>query len=295
MATHHRHDSSPRAVSRREWLAGLGLLALAPGATLARSTASAPSQPSQPSLPSLLDETTFDEYLRMRTASDGSPVLWVYSGVFVVKPEGEVARPIARIEGLSRSRATANADGSWLWELDEAGYYCAFEDGRPAESLFNPFTGQPVKPKHYRSPQRLLLTRGGIRPAREAPAGVEFRGEITRLAEVAGTVALTEDLYVKLPGRAASAEAAARPTRFAASLATFTTRAENFKRPPHEWIDCQFNYTTLNSFVDWLGMNDNGGVQDMRLVGVKCRADDFAAAAPWLLERIKVDHPGLLA
>ncbi|NDE87875.1 MAG: hypothetical protein EB048_09855, partial [Gammaproteobacteria bacterium] len=75
MATHHRHDSSPRAVSRREWLAGLGLLALAPGATLARSTASAPSQPAQPSqhsLPSRLDETTFDEYLRMRTASDGS-------------------------------------------------------------------------------------------------------------------------------------------------------------------------------------------------------------------------------
>ncbi|NDE88153.1 MAG: hypothetical protein EB048_11295, partial [Gammaproteobacteria bacterium] len=96
-------------------------------------------------------------------------------------------------------------------------------------------------------------------------------------------------------GRAAAAEAAARPTRFAASLATFTTRAENFKRPRHEWIDCQFNYTTLNSFVDWLGMSDNGGVQDMRLVGVKCRADDFAAAAPWLLERIKVDHPGLLA
>lgn len=286
---HQLDGTSDREVSRREWIAGLGLLALAPGSVVARSTEVLPPRPS------LLDEKTFDEYIRLRTASDLAPVLWVYSGVFVVKPEGEVARPIARIEGLSRSRATANADGSWLWELDEAGYYCAIGSGRPADSLFNPFTGQLVKPKHYRSPQRLLLTRQGIRPGRTAPPGVEFNGEITRLAEVAGTIALTEDLYVKLPGRAASAEAPARPSRFAASLATFTTRAENFTRPRHEWMDCQLNYTTLNSFVDWLGMEDRGGVQDMRLVGVKCRYDELTAAAPWLLERIKVDHPGLLA
>jgi hypothetical protein len=235
------------------------------------------------------------DFIRMRTAPDLAPVLWVYSGVLVVKPDGEVARPVARIEGLSRSRATPRPDGSWLWELDEAGYYCDLESGRPATELLNPFTGVTVKTKHYRSPQALSFTRAGIVPANPLPPGIDFRGEITRLAEVAGTVALTEDLYVKMAARATSGEQPARPPRYAASLATFTTLRRNFALPQGAWIDCQFNYTTLNSFVEWLGLVGKGGVQDMRIVGIKCRMDDRDAVPEWLRARVKADHPDLLA
>ena len=275
--------------SRREVISGLGILSLASGVTLAQPTTGGLTSPRA------LDDETFEKFIRMRTAPNLAPVLWIYSGVLVVKPAGEVARPVARIEGLSRSRATAAADGTWLWELDEAGYYCNPSDGRPAQWLLNPFTGKTVEPRHYRSPQTLIFSRQGITPGRGMPAGVEFRGEITKLAEVAGTTALTEDLYVKLPGRAASADVPARPARYAASLATFTTRTAEFLRPRNEWVDCQFNYTTLNSFVDWLGMQGQEGVQDMRIVGIKCRVDDTAAAPPWLLERVRADHPDLLS
>jgi hypothetical protein len=275
--------------SRRELLAGLGLLSLAPGVRLAEASAQVSG------VSESLDDQTFDEFIRMRTAPDLAPVLWVYSGVLVVKPAGEVARPIARVEGLSRTQAKSSADGSWLWELDEAGYYCDLRDGRPARALTNPFTGKTVEPRHYRSPQSLIFSKRGITPTRGAPPGVEFRGEITRLAKVAGTTALTEDLYVKLPGRGASGDTPARPTRFAASLATFTTRTAQLTRPRNEWVDCQFNYTTLNSFVDWLGMQGQEGVQDMRIVGIKCRIDETTMVPPWLLERLKIDHPDLLS
>jgi len=275
--------------SRRDLIAGLGLLSLAPGVRSAEGSSRAFG------VSESLDDQTFDEFIRMRTAPDFAPVIWVYSGVLVVKPAGEVARPVARIEGLSRTQASTAANGSWLWELDEAGYYCDLRDGLPARTLSNPFTGKTVEPRHYRSPQSLLFSKQGITPARAAPPGVEFRGEITRLAKVAGTTALTEDLYVKLPGRSASDDTPARAARYAASLATFTTRTAQFSRPRSEWVDCQFNYTTLNSFVDWLGMQGQEGVQDMRIVGIKCRIDDTAAVPPWLLERLRTDHPDLLS
>lgn len=275
--------------SRREVLAGLGLLSLAPASRSVQASAHG-SGASE-----LVDDETFDEFMRMRTAPDLAPVIWVYSGVLVVKPAGEVARPVARINGLSRSHAKSTADGSWLWELDEAGYYCDPQDGRPARALTNPFTGKTVEPRHYRSPQALIFSKQGVTPARAMPAGVEFRGEITKLAELAGTTALTEDLYVKLPGRAASGDSPARPARYAASLATFTTRTAQLSRPRSEWIDCQFNYTTLNSFVEWLGMQGQEGVQDMRIVGIKCRIDETTALPPWLLERVRTDHPDLLS
>lgn len=276
---------------RRSLLNRLGLLMLAP--SLSSQIESAPIESVA------LDHATsraarFQEFLRMRTAADGAPVLWVYSGVLVVKPDGAVARPVASIKGLSRSQATDQGDGRWLWTLDEAGYFCDLDTGRVAERILNPFTGEWVSPKHYRSPQRLLFSEQGITAADALPPGVEFRGEITELARLAGTVALTEDLYVKLPGSLGADGRAVRPARVAASLATFTTREAQLLQSESAWIDCQFNYTTLNSFVGWLGMDGQSGVQDMRLVGVKIPIDAEQRIPPALRQRIRVEHADLL-
>ena len=284
--------SEATAWSRREALAGLGLLAVSGG--MAHAAGSAASSAPSASKPSIVPAEVFADFMRLRTSPEGRPVLWVYSGVLVVKPEGEVARTLARIEGLSRSFAVAQPDGSYLWTLDEAGYYCDPQTGEVASSLFNPFIGQNVVPKHYRSPQTLRFSRNGIIPGRELPPGIDFRGEITRLGEVAGTVALTEDLYVRMGATAATADRPARPVRFANSLATFTTLRRNLQRPANEWVDCQFNYTTLNTFVDWLQMGGRAGVQDMRLVGIKCRLEDREAVPSSLRARIEREHPDLL-
>lgn len=264
--------------TRRDALTGLGLLALSPFATA--SAADGAARP--PAMPRERSAVLLDEFLRMRTAPDGRPVRWVYSGVLVTKPEGEVARPLVRIAGLSRTRAERRGDGGWDWHLDEAGYFCDLETGAVLEELRNPHTDAIVRPKHYRSRQHLVFAGLDVRPASPLPANVEFRGEITRLAEVGAITAVTEDLYVRMPGRVA------------ASLATFTAPRAELSRPRSAWIDCQFTYTTLNSFVGWLGMQDVPGIQNMRLVGAKCRDDDAGAIPPWLRERIAAEHGELL-
>jgi hypothetical protein len=275
--------ASPRVraewiATRRDALAGLGLLALGPLA--AASAAEGEARPR--AVPREGSAELLDEFLRMRTAPDGRPVLWIYSGVLVTKPEGEVARPLARIAGVSRTRADRRGDGGWDWHLDEAGYFCDLGTGAVLEEIRNPHTGAVVKPKHYRSRQHLVFAGLDVRPAAALPANIDFRGEITRLADVGAITAVTEDLYVRMPGRVA------------ASLATFTATRAELSRPRSAWIDCQFAYTTLNSFVGWLGMQDVPGIQNMRLVGAKCRDDDQGAIPPWLRERIATEHGELL-
>lgn len=289
-------------VDRRSVLRGLGVLALAPGIPQAhaeRITAETALQSSTPSHSSPKNSESegkrrLSRFLRMRTSPDGAPVLWVYSGVLVVKPEGEVARPVARIAGLSKSLATSISDDRWLWTLDEAGYFCDLESGGIADELINPFTGRAVRPRHYRSPQKLIFGWQNIVPGEPLDPKIEFRGEITELARIAGTIAMTEDLYVKLPAVAPRGDQPGRPARFAASLATFSSKEIQFSRPDTEWMECQFNYTTLNSIVGWLEMSAVAGVQDMRLIGVKIPVSATNLVPSELLRRVSEDHPGLL-
>lgn len=218
----------------------------------------------------------------MRTAPDGGHVRWRYSGVLVGKVEGEVARPLTRVEGISRTRAVSLGDATWEWQLDEVGYFCDLETGEVLQEWRSPYTDKILQPRHYRSPQRLILHDTEIRPAKPLPPDISFNGEITRLADVGEITAVTEDLYVRTSRRVSS------------SLATFTAKRSDLKRLPHEWIDCQFSYTTLNGFVDWLGMDGVPGIQNMRLIGAKCRDDDDRVIPDWLRERISKEHPNFL-
>jgi len=228
------------------------------------------------------DTVLFKDFLRMRTAPDGSYVRWRYSGVLVGKIEGEVARPLTRVEGISRTRAVLRSDALWEWQLDEVGYFCDLETGKILNKWRSPYTDKIVQPRHYRSPQRLIFERTEIRPANPLPSDVEFKGEITRLADVGEITAVTEDLYVRTSRRASS------------SLATFTATRRDLVQPPHAWVDCQFSYTTLNGFVGWLGMDGVPGIQNMRLIGVKCRDDDDSVVPSWLRERLVTEHPDFL-
>lgn len=239
-------------------------------------------------------ESLLRDFLRLRTAPGGEPVMWRYAGILIGKPEGEMARPLTRIEGVSFTQATRREDGSVDWQLDEVGYYCDLDDGRPIERFVNPFTGLEVRVAHYRSPQKLRFVGDRIEPAQALPPGVEYRGEIRRLAAVGGRVALTEDLYIRLPAAPASEGHPARAARFANSLATFHGAQRDLDASPRAWVPCEFSYTTLNSFAPWLGMAEVAGVQDMRITGVKCKLGDRDAIPDWLRRRIAQEHPGFL-
>ena len=279
--------------SRRALLGHLGLLLLAPGVGTAAAAAQMSGRVAAPAngrdAAQLLDDS-----MRMRGSPEGAPVMWVYSGVLVVKPEGQVAREVTRIEGLSFTHLTARDDGAWDLQLEEVGYFCDLVTGEVLETLVNPFTGKQVHPRHYRSPQQLRFAGTGVQPAMQLPPGIEFRGAVTRLAQVGDVVATTEDLYVKLPGRPATEDSQAQPERISTSLATFISAASDLQRPDSAWVDCTFSYTTLNSFVGWLEMSAMPGVQNMRLIGAKCRTDERNAVPAALRARIADDHPDFL-
>jgi len=280
--------------SRRALLGQLGLLMLAPGVGAAAAAAHMSGGVATPASGRDPAQLLRDS-MRMRGSPDGAAVMWVYSGVLVVKPEGQIAREVARIEGLSFTRITARDDGTYDLQLEEVGYFCDLTTGEVLETLINPFTGAQVQPRHYRSPQQLRFAGTGVRPAMELPPGIEFRGEVTRLAQVGGVVATTEDLYVKVPGRPGTEDAPGQPERISTSLATFISAADDLQRPDSEWIDCTFSYTTINSFVGWLEMSSMPGVQNMRLIGAKCPTDQRNAVPAALRARIADDHPDFLA
>ena len=289
-----RETARETRLNRRDMLAGvgagIGALALLPAGAHATAQA-APREARPPALP-LPPDATLDDFMFMRGSPDGEPVMWVYSGVFVVRPEGRRARPLARIEGVSYTQASRGEDGAWAFSLEEVGYFCDLATGKVLTALHNPFTGETVAPRPYRSPQRLVFAGNEVTPADALPPGIDFRGEVTRLADIGDTLAMTEDLYVRVPPM--SGPEGERPERIANSLATFIASAAAVRNRGEAWIDCTFAYTTMNTFIPWLGMASVPGVQNMRLIGTKFRPDAADAIPQTLRERIDADHPDFL-
>jgi hypothetical protein len=282
---------SASKLTRREALGGLGLLAAAGTApSLSQAQAAVPGTPGA----GTVARSDLDRFVRLRGSPDGAPVMWVYAGVLLGKPEGQVARPLLRVHGVSFTQARRRSDGAYDWRLDEVGYYSDLESDTILESWVNPFTGAAVRPAHYHSPEYLVYSGQGVASGDPLPPGAELRGAITRLADVAGIAAMTEDLYVTVAARPAAVGKPARAARAMASLGTYSALVADLDRASTQWVDCQMSYGTMNSFAGWLGMEGTPGVQNMRLAGRKCRVADRDAVPRWLRERMNRDYPKFL-
>jgi hypothetical protein len=234
-------------------------------------------------------------FVRMRGSPNDKPVMWVYEGTLLVKPEGQVAKPWVGVGGMSFTLATERTVGVYDWRLDEVGYYRDLVTGEVLDRFVNPITGAVLKPANYRSPQRLVYSGATVAVGEPLPPSTEFEGKITDLGAVGGITAMTEDLYVKVPAQLDATGQVVRPLRTLASLATFSAKSNQLYGIRRAWIDCQMSYTTMNSFAPWLGMDGVAGVQNMRLMGRKCRMFERDAIPAWLSERIERDHPQYFA
>ncbi len=278
-------------MSRRSALAGLGLVATG-CAALSRALAAAPA-------PQIESGAALERFVRLRSSPGHAPVMWVFDGVLLARPEGRLAQPLIRSSGVSLTQVRPRAPGVYDFRLEEVGYFRDLVSGEVLERWTNPLTGREVRPRNYRTPEALELWPDGPRGV-SMPAEIEVRGQLTTLAEVAGLVAMAEDLYVSLPAAAAVAATAAaparpaRPARFLASLGTYTARARDLQQAASQWVDCQLSYATMNSFADWLGFGDTPGMQNLRLAGRKVPHADLDAIPTWLRERLARDHPTFL-
>ncbi len=234
-------------------------------------------------------------YVRMRSAEDGQPAMWVFGGVKLVKLNGQVARPIVGMGGVTFTQAVERSPGVYDWQLDEVGYYLDLQTGAVIDEMINPFTGKMVRPAHYRAPEYLRFTGTQVVPQNPLPPSIEFEGRITRLADVAGMTAMTEDMYLTIPQRPATQTKPARPARQLTSLKTYTARADQLDSGYRGWVDCQYSYTTMNSLASWLTMDSQAGVQNMRLAGTKCPLLQPGVIPDWFIQRVTPDHPDFLA
>lgn len=266
----------------------LRLLAAGALSTQAPALASGAAGLSEPEATERIAAERLERFIRLRSAPGHAPVLWVHGGVLMLKPDGELARSVLRVAAVSMTQAVPRGDGGYDWRLDEIGYYLDLEGRQVLERWTNPWTGEALPPRHYRTPEHLVIRADGTLPRDPLPPGAEFRGEITELYTVGDRVTMTEDLYVSVPGTPGDP---ARPARRLASLGTFTASAAQLDSPRTRWVDCEFTYSTMNSFAPWLGMGARAGVQNMRLVGSKFPATRFGAIPRWLRRRIEQQHP----
>ncbi len=257
---------------------GLGAALLAAGAPTLRAAVSVPAA------------TLLQRFIRMRSAPNGAPVMWIFGGALLAKPEGQVARPLLGLSGISFTQLVPAGAASWDLRLEEIGYYRDLHSGEVLAEWRNPLNGRIVRPKHYRTRQQLSYQSDGIFARDPLPPGAEFHGEITTLVEVGDTTSLTEDLYVSIPAQPVSGTQSARPARYLASLGTFTSSTAALAAAHGRWVDCDFSYGTMNSFASWLEMDQAAGVQNLRLTGRKFRTDQRRTIPAWLTTRIAADH-----
>jgi len=226
---------------------------------------------------------------RMRSSPSGT-ALWWYRGTFFGKPEGEMTRPLMRIDGASRVHFVADGAGRYRASMDEAGFFSDLGTGERLRQWRNPWNGRLVTPEPYRSAATFAVTADAVTPLVELPPEVEFRGQMTPFVVHGDSAWVSEELFLRSPSPE-SPESEVPRFRVQTSLATFHSRLSELEDPAIDFVPCELNYSTLASWRDWMQMGERPGVISWRLVGQKARrlADLPAVTVAWLREA----HPDL--
>ena len=158
------------------------------------------------------------------TGADGRWTFTRYAGTFFAKVEGEVAVPLVGVEGFSRGRMQKLPDGTYLYNLEEAGYHTDLETGDVLDDWLNPLNNLTVKPRHYRSGQTSIFTPTSVLPQIDPwPNGLEYDGVVSPITVIGDSAWCSEDLFVKFPNpreRFDDEREWSGPYRIATSLAT---------------------------------------------------------------------------
>ncbi len=97
-------------------------------------------------------------HVRMRGHQDGRRCYFSYHGTFYAQVSGQRTQPMFYIEGASSARMMRQPDGSYLYTMREAGWFCDLKTREPQAEATNPFTGKLIKPRHYNSAQQSRLS-----------------------------------------------------------------------------------------------------------------------------------------
>ena len=228
-----------------------------------------------------------ETFLRIRCSPQGQRTYWWYSGHVLARTPVRPAVPMLSVVGVSYSELRVRDQGVYQYDLAEAGYYGDPDSGEIKDQVTNPLTGKTINPQHYLSSQSLLfhpdLT---VTPNLANPRpGLEFRGRITPPDVKHGRIWMAEELFVRVVR-------AEDDIFIANSLANFEAGVADVNDAGKAFVPASMEYTTINSFRPWMGMDDTAGTVSMRLNGFKLQ--DTGGIPEDLLARVKGDHPAFL-
>lgn len=232
-------------------------------------------------------QTALQTFVRIRCSEAERRTTWWYSGYLYGRVGDAPLQPLMTIVGVSQTIGQWLPDGSYAYDMVEAGYYGDVETGLIADApVTNHLTGEHIQPVHYLSPQKLTFTPDlNVVPARAVDAATgAFSGTITPPDEKGGRIWMAENLLGQLFATTKT------PARVFNSMANFEASAADV-RARTGFVPASMQYTTLNSFRPWMLMQELPGSIMTRLNAVKL--DKWRVVPGWLRERVIADHTGV--
>jgi hypothetical protein len=244
-------------LTRRAVLAGL-----AATASLSLTSAKAQSQ---------IDKNKL--YTQLRGNLDGSDGLWSYSGAYWGKPQGETARQLFRVDGLSYNTVTLREDGGVDQKMVECGFWQHPGTSELADAWTNPMNGLECEPKHFKSYQTLSFDKHGNYELPEDRSAVMRYVEGSRIVApiTNGPVIWSQErLFAKItrPEPAAGSDPLAYggPLGTVASLVTYEANISDLDKA---FVPTTMHYQSMGGWYSWMRMGQRAGGCSFELAGRK--------------------------
>lgn len=211
-------------------------------------------------------------YVQLRGNLDASDGLWAYRGAYWGKPEGEIARRLFRVDGLSFNAMTLRADGGVEQKMIECGFWQDPQTGELADNWVNPINGLDCQPKHFKSSQTLSFDANGQLEAPEGRDGPSpyVEGLITAPVIDGSAIWSQERLLSKFnrpdPSPDADPLTYGGPLAAGASLVTYLADVNDLDS---SFVPTTMHYQSMNSWYPWMRMGQRAGMCSFELFGRK--------------------------
>jgi hypothetical protein len=245
---------SSRVISRRTLLTGISTLGLGASAAVGQSPTDAAIGRELK-----LDDpaSNLEAYIKLRGDLSGETVYDMVRGRVFGLVAGQAARPLFKMVGAQRSRYTRASSLEYHMASRYVGILLDWHTEKPLQSWLNPYTEKACQvPATKYGPSRMRLLSDGMFLA---DAGPETPPHATRPWFVMGDIVHMVDQIVS---------PVAQPLRPDADLMTFSGSARALGNPQTTRIPSQLNFTAVESWREWMQMQQTGSLW-WHVAGVK--------------------------
>ena len=216
-------------------------------------------------------------YVQLRGNLDGSDGLWSYSGSYWGKPQGEIARQLFRVDGLSFNGMTLRPDGGVEQKMIECGFWQDPDTGELADDWINPMNGLPCKPVHFKSSQIISFGPDGKWdvPDERRASSRHIEGVIEEPI-VNGPVIWSQERLI-LKSIRPEPEAGSDPLAYTGPIATGTSLATyraDVADLEQDFVPTTMHYQSMGSWYPWMRMGQRAGTCSFELIGRKLPSTD---------------------